>query len=236
MKEPWSIKTRSRECAGSKRPFEDGETIFATIFPDPEASGYLRKDFSEEAWKERADDAEEPFSQWKTTYQAPVVEEKAEAVVQEDPETLLRRLVEEEEEHTENARYILAVMLERQKLLRETDTQQLPSGILRVYEHRKTGDVYIIKDPQIALADVEKVQDEVRELLDPQPEAEIEDSSDTEESHDSEEKQKDTDVDDVASAESSESQEEHTDEKTSEESQGEDAEEPLESEDENIED
>ena len=60
-------------------------------------------------------------------------------------------------------------MLERQKLLRETDTQEVPSGILRVYEHRKTGDVYIIKDPQIPLSDVDRVQEEVRELLDPKP-------------------------------------------------------------------
>jgi hypothetical protein len=92
---------------------------------------------------------------------------KAEDVVEDDPETLLKRLVEEEEEHTENARYILAVMLERQKLLRETDTQEIPSGILRIYEHRKSGDVYIIKDPQISLTDVDRVQEEVRQLLDP---------------------------------------------------------------------
>jgi hypothetical protein len=92
---------------------------------------------------------------------------KAEDVVEDDPETLLKRLVEEEEEHTENARYILAVMLERKKLLRETDTQEIPSGILRIYEHRKSGDVYIIKDPQISLTDVDRVQEEVRQLLDP---------------------------------------------------------------------
>ena len=194
MKEPWSIKSRARECAGSERVFEDGEAIHAAIFPDPESSGYLRKDFCEEAWKERGEDSEVPFSHWKTVFKLPVAEEKAEDVVEEDPETLLRRLVEEEEEHTEKARYILAVMLERQKLLRETDTQTLPSGILRVYEHRKTGDVFIIKDPQIALADVEKVQEEIRELLDPQPEPEPEpeektetpDSEENEESADSE--------------------------------------------------
>jgi len=176
MKEPWSLKTRSRECTGTGNPFTDGQAIHAAIFPDPESSGYLRRDYSEEAWAER-DQEEVPFSHWKTKYQAPVAEEKAEDVVQEDPETLLRRLIEEEEEHTENARYILAVMLERQKLLRETDTQQLPSGILRVYEHRKAGDVFIIKDPQIPLSDVEKVQDEIRELLDPAPEPETEESS-----------------------------------------------------------
>jgi hypothetical protein len=168
MKEPWSIKSRARECAESGKPFEDGQQIRAAIFPDPESSGYLRRDYNLESWEKREDDTP-PFSTWLTTYEPPVVEEKPEDVVDEDPETLLQRLVEEDEEHTENARYILAVMLERKKLLRETDTQEVPSGILRVYEHRKTGDVYLIKDPQIALADVERVQEEVKQLLDPDP-------------------------------------------------------------------
>jgi len=172
MKEPWSIKSRARACAESGTAFESGQKIRAAIFPDPDSSGYLRKDYTIEAWTNREDE-EKPFSTWITTYEPPVIEEKAEDVVDEDPETLLKRLIEEDEEYTENARYILAVMLERQKLLRETDTQEMPSGILRVYEHRKTGDVYIIKDPQIPLSDVDRVQEEVRQLLDPGPEPEV---------------------------------------------------------------
>ncbi len=166
MKEPWSIKSRARECVESGNAFQSGQKIRAAIFPDPESSGYLRKDYTIEAWENR-EGKENPFSCWLTTYEPPVTEEKAEDVVEDDPETLLKRLVDEEEEHTENARYILAVMLERKKLLRETDTQEIPSGILRIYEHRKSGDVYIIKDPQISLTDVDRVQEEVRQLLDP---------------------------------------------------------------------
>ncbi len=193
MKEPWSIKSRARECAESGTAFEAGQKIRAAIFPDPDSSGYLRKDYTIEAWAGR-DDKENPFSTWLTTYEPPVVEEKAEDVVDEDPETLLKRLVEEDEEYTENARYILAVMLERKKLLRETDTQEVPSGILRVYEHRKTGDVYIIKDPQIPLSDVDRVQEEVRQLLDPDPEPkpEPEVAEETANSQDSEESSNET--------------------------------------------
>jgi hypothetical protein len=56
-------------------------------------------------------------------------------------------------------------MLERQKLLRETDSQRTPTGILRVYEHRKTGEIFLIRDPNIPLSEVESVQKEVFELL-----------------------------------------------------------------------
>ncbi len=173
MKEPWSIKIRARECAATGEPFEAGQKIRAAIFPDPESSGYLRKDFALDAWESR-EEKEPPFSTWITTYEPPVLEEKVEDVVDQDPESLLRKMVEEDEAHTENVRYILAVMLERQKLLRETDTQEVPTGKLRVYEHRKTGDVFIIKDPQIPLSDVDKVQAEVKQMLDPDPEPEAE--------------------------------------------------------------
>ncbi len=56
-------------------------------------------------------------------------------------------------------------MLERRKLLRETDSQRTPTGILRVYEHRKTGEIYLIRDPDIPLAQVEAFQNEVIVLL-----------------------------------------------------------------------
>lgn len=135
----------------------------AAIVPDSESSGWLRTDFTLSAW-ENFEGKEQVFSHWKTIYKAPVPEEKT-TMSKESPETLLRRLMDEDLEHTEKARFILAVMLERQKILRETDTQKVPSGILRVYEHRKDGDVFLIKDPNIALDQVEKIQDDIIALI-----------------------------------------------------------------------
>ncbi len=173
MKEPWSIKSRTRQCSVTGKTFEPGQKIRTAIFPDSESSGYVRKDFALDSWDSR-EESELPFSSWITRYEAAVIEEKAEDVVDQDPESLLQKMVEDDDAQTENVRYILAVMLERKKILRETDTQEVPSGILRVYEQRKTGDVYVIKDPQIPLSDVDKVQTEVREMLDPTPLAEAE--------------------------------------------------------------
>ena len=53
MKEPWSIKSRAHKCAATEADFEDGQTIHAALFPDPESSGYLRQDFSVEAWEKK---------------------------------------------------------------------------------------------------------------------------------------------------------------------------------------
>ena len=153
LNESWHIRSRGRECAATQRPFVTGEPIVTALFPDPESSGYLRRDYGLEAWQARGADEEPPFSSWRTIY-APSGGDKAAAREKENPEDILRRLVEEDADHTENTRYILAVMLERQKLLRETDSQRTPTGILRVYEHRKTGEVFIVKDPDIALSDI----------------------------------------------------------------------------------
>jgi len=165
LAESWHVRSRSRECAVSQRAFIDGETIVTALFPDPESSGYLRRDYCLDAWNELPADAEKPFSFWKTTFAAPTGNAADDPMEKLSPEEILTRLVEEDEDHTENTRYILAVMLERQKLLRETDSQRTPSGILRVYEHRKTGEVFIVKDPDIPLSQVEAVQNEVFILL-----------------------------------------------------------------------
>lgn len=164
LNEPWSIKSRAHVCTVTEKHFIDGESFYTAIFPDPESSGYLRKDFSLDGWDQRNDKEQAPFSFWKSVYQAPIKEEEIE-VTPESPEDLLRRLVEEDEDHTESVRYILAVMLERKKKLVEADTQFVSDGIIRIYEQRKTGDVFIIKDPNIPLSKVENVQQEIADLL-----------------------------------------------------------------------
>lgn len=176
----WHLRSRGRECAATQTPFQSGETIITAIFPDPESSGYIRRDFSVEGWKNRPEETGTPFSFWRTVYTSNASAEKQEAMEKESAEDILRRLIEEDEDHTENTRYILAVMLERQKLLRETDSQRTPTGIIRVYEHRKTGEVLIVKDPDIPLGQIEAVQMEVVALLEnngrPAPPPEIETS------------------------------------------------------------
>ena len=169
LHETWHLRSRARQCYATETPFTEGQPIVTALFPDPESSGYLRRDFTEQAWKGRAEEDEKPFSHWRTIYTHVQTAETPQAVTKQGAEELLRSLVEEDQEHTENTRYILALMLERQKLLRETDSQPASGGTLRIYEHRKTGEVFIVKDPNIPLDQVEKIQEEVILLLSPQP-------------------------------------------------------------------
>jgi hypothetical protein len=165
LTESWHVRSRSRECAATGAAFADGEIIITALYPDPESSGYLRRDFTTVAWANLPGGFGRPFSFWKTAYLAPADHSSERPEEKLSAEEVLRRLCEEDEDHTENTRYILAVMLERRKLLRETDHQRTPDGILRVYEHRKTGEVFLVRDPDIALDQVQAVQEEVSVLL-----------------------------------------------------------------------
>jgi hypothetical protein len=164
--ESWHFKSRARECAVTGQPFHDGEPICTALFTAADG-GFERRDFSLAGWDQRDPASPAPFSFWRSTFQPAAAEDRPEVVAKESAEDLLRRLVEDDHEATENVRYILAVMLERRKLLRETDHQRTPHGILRIYEHRKTGEVLIIRDPDVPLDQVEHIQQEVMAMLAP---------------------------------------------------------------------
>jgi hypothetical protein len=161
----WNIKSRSHECNRSGRPFEEGEVFHTSIHFDTESGEFVRRDVALDVWEEELKDRT-PMAYWRTTYARPDSgKPKVEISSKESPETLLRRLIEDDEEHTEHARYILALMLERKKQLVPRETKYTEQGTLLLYEHRKSGEVFIIRDPELRLDEVESVQEEVATLL-----------------------------------------------------------------------
>jgi hypothetical protein len=167
INQEWKIKSRSTGCCVTGRVFADGEAFYTAIFEDEGRDGFTRRDYSAEAW-EREFPKLRPFSYWRSVYQAPKDEgPKKEIVEKEGAERLLRRLIDEDDPLTENARFILAVMLERKKTLRETDSRSLGDTKLRIYEQVRSGEVFIIRDPMLRLDQIDAIQREVAELLGP---------------------------------------------------------------------
>ena len=65
-----------------------------------------------------------------------------------------------------NVVYVLAVMLERARILVERDSRELEDHtIRRVYEDRKSGDTFVILDPRLRLDALGEVQSQVVALL-----------------------------------------------------------------------
>ena len=165
MQQVWNIRIRAHHCAVSGRPFEEGERHFTAIYYDPATSGFSRRDVSVESWA--AELAErKPYSHWRAVYEKSVANERPEVVPKESALDLLQRLVEEGSPYTERARYILAIMLERKRQLAHTATKDDEEGNkILFYENKKTGEIFIIRDPELRLAELEGVQQEVATLL-----------------------------------------------------------------------
>jgi hypothetical protein len=161
----WNIKSRAHECARTARAFEEGEPFFTAIYFDTEIGEFIRRDVAADAWQEEVAERT-PLAYWRADYEKPhAAPPRPEITSKESAESLLRRLIEEDQEHTEHARYILALMLERKKLLVPKERKHTESGILLLYEHRKTGEVFMLRDPELRLDEIGAVQDEVALLL-----------------------------------------------------------------------
>jgi hypothetical protein len=155
----WPIKHRADACAVTQRPFAPGEPFYTLLFRD--GNGYRREDLSEEAWASRNENIQ-PFSFWRTRYEPPPPA-PPEPLAKESAEELLRRLLAEQSHP--NACYVLAVMLERKRILKQMKAEAGENGRVLIYEHAKTGDVFIVPDPQLKLDELESVQNEVAHLL-----------------------------------------------------------------------
>lgn len=161
MSQDWEIKPCQHACAGTGQPFEDQQKIFSRLMFT--AEGYVRQDFSEAGWNESA--RNEAVSFWKSVYHAPAPP-APEPLRKETAESLLRDYMTKEDFSRKNAIYILAVMLERKRVLVERDVQVRPDGVkLRIYEHKKTGEIFTVPDPNLRLDELESVQAEVNDLL-----------------------------------------------------------------------
>lgn len=157
----WSIQHRAEVCAMTGRPFAAGESFYTLLFRD--GDGFRRQDLSEEAWRQRNENLQ-PFSFWRTRFEPPPPA-PPEPLPKENAEELFRRLVAAADRANANACYVLAAMLERKRILKQIQTEQNEQGRVLIYEHAKSGDVFVVPDPQLHLDELGDVQREVMALM-----------------------------------------------------------------------
>lgn len=162
MNQEWSIQSRSDRCSATGARFQEGEFFYTLLFDEKE--GLRREDLSEEAWKAR-DSSREPFSFWRSKFELPPPH-PPEALGKQTAEDLLRLYMQEDSPQHTSARYILALMLERKRLLKQVEARRNEQGERTlIYEHPKTGEVFVIPEPSLQLDQMEQVQTEVSALL-----------------------------------------------------------------------
>ncbi|HBO87989.1 MAG TPA: hypothetical protein DD620_04515 [Verrucomicrobia bacterium] len=165
QREQWSVSKCAVRCSQCDKPFEDRETVTSILtFVD---GNFERIDYgscTKDLNNILESNAPHAVSIWKTTFYTPSVEEKS--IPKENVESLLRERMRAERPEDRDIIFILAVMLERKRLLIERGVQLLADGFkIRVYEHRKTQESFTVTDPGLRLDELEQVQDEVTILL-----------------------------------------------------------------------
>ena len=172
MPTDWTIRPCASVCSLCGTAFADRQTLHTRLLFSRD--GYLRQDFCADCWPRRdaAQDAPLPateISDWTATYHAPPPKPLP-PVQRETAESLLRQLIETDDPANAAPLFILAVMMERRRIFIERKVALQPDGArLRLYEHRKTGETFLIPDPGLRLTDLEPVQLQVLSLLSAPP-------------------------------------------------------------------
>src|SRR5580658_3108490 len=162
----WNLQSRAHACQSCHKPFADKEAYHTLL--SEEKHEYLRMDICQGCWdsqyREGASDRKGFISQWQGIYHAPPTA-PVEAIQKESAESLLRKLIETNDPKHGPVCYILAVMLERKRLLKVKEQIQRDGRRVFIYEQPRTGDIFTITDPNLQLNQLEEVQRATAELL-----------------------------------------------------------------------
>ena len=162
----WNIQSRAHACEACGQPFADEQPYHTLLLDDPPE--LRRSDICEPCWLQQtaADDARSRagfISHWQGIYEAPAP--VVDAIQKETAETVLRKLIEQNDPRYAPVAYILAVMLERKRILKVKEQIVRDGRRVFVYEQPKTGDIFTIADPNLRLDQLEEVQRDVAMLL-----------------------------------------------------------------------
>jgi len=103
------------------------------------------------------------ISHWQGIFEVPAA--AVDAIQKETAETLLRKLIEQNDPRYAPAAFILAVMLERKRILKVKEQIVREGRRVFIYEQPRTGDIFTIADPALRLDQLEAVQRDVAALL-----------------------------------------------------------------------
>jgi len=162
----WNIQSRAAACQACGQPFADKQPLHTLLF-DERAEDLHRMDICQTCWQNQYNDGARErkgfISHWQTVFLAPVP--VVDPIQKDTAETLLRKLIEQNDPRYAPAGYILAVMLERKRVLKVKEQITRDGRRVFIYEQPKTGDIFTIADPNLRLDQLEQVQRDVAQLL-----------------------------------------------------------------------
>ncbi len=158
----WNLQSRAAGCHACECTFIDKQICHTLLRFN--ADGYERIDLCEACFERQPAD-DDVHSSWKGIFQVPPPPTQRTAR-KEDVETLLRRLIDEQDPDKRPMIFVLAVILERKRILIERAVHTRPDGLRQsIYEHRKTGETLVVTDPELQIDDLGELEEQVANQL-----------------------------------------------------------------------
>src|SRR6266567_9539060 len=161
----WNIQSRAQACAACAKAFADKQTYHTLLFD--EKADFRRSDICAACWQSQysqgARERKGFISYWQGVYEAPPF--RPEPIQKETAESLLRKIIEVNDPKYIPAGYILAVMLERKRLLKVKEQLVRDGQRIFIYDLPVNDAVSTITDPHLQLSQLEAVQRDVATLL-----------------------------------------------------------------------
>jgi hypothetical protein len=161
----WNIQSRASACEACARPFADRQPYHTLLLEVPPE--LRRSDLCDPCWQKQFAVAARGragfISHWQGIYDVPP--QPVDPIHRETAETLLRKLIEQNDPRHAPAMFILAVMLERKRVFKVKEQIVRDGKRIFIYEQPRTGDVFTIADPHLRLDQLEQVQRDVAALL-----------------------------------------------------------------------
>ena len=169
----WDVQKGKAQCDACKVGFLDGQPCHCLLQLD--ADPLLRQDYCQGCWTKDVANAlagSKEYATWVARYKIIVPVPKEEIVKRDHAEIVFRKLLASGDPSKKNIIFVLAVMLERKKILKQQKvtrnaSEESGGGERKnlVYVHADTTESIVIEDPQIRLSEWGRIQKEVKNLL-----------------------------------------------------------------------
>lgn len=169
----WDVQKGKAQCESCKAAFLDSQPFHCLLRMDGEV--LARLDYCQGCWAEETAGAiagSKEYATWVSRYKIILPAPKEEALKRDHAEIVFRKLLAGGDPSKKNVIFVLAVMLERKKILKQqkvvrnvSENGEGTGKKTLVYAHAETSESIIIEDPQIRLTEWGQIEKEVKGLL-----------------------------------------------------------------------
>ncbi len=168
----WEVQKGKPQCDGCQGEFLDQQSTHCLLMLGGET--LARQDYCSNCWTDKIVPGlvgVKDYATWAGRYKVILPIPKEEVIRKDHAQALFAKLLASGDPSKKNILFVMAVMLERkkilkqQKIVRQESVEGSPGKKMLVYVHGETGESITIEDPQIPLMHWTRIQKEVTDLL-----------------------------------------------------------------------